>query len=160
MILRILAVLAAAESAHRQVEPGRAELALVISVRREIDDTVRAAGFGQRPRDGPVDGGVAASAALVRRVPAVAEPGQDEAVLDAVDGVAVAGEPGDRPDGAGNEQDPVGVPVGPVRERHREQCGHGHPGGVVVRHAGVTGVGGDKELRGAGAGQQDLRVCQ
>ncbi len=147
---------AAAESTHRQIETRGAELALVIAVGREIDHVVRPACFLQCPRHGPVDAGVTAPAAFVCRLPTVAEPGQHEAVLDTVDALTVVGKPGDCPDCSGNEQEPVAQPPGPVRERRGKQCGCGDAGGVVVGHAGVADMSGDKKFPRAAAGQRNL----
>ena len=61
---------------------GRAVLALVVAVGREVDELVRVARVLEDVGDGAVDRRVAAPAPLVRQAARVADAGQDQAVLD------------------------------------------------------------------------------
>ena len=85
-----LAVRRAHQRADRQVEPRRAELALVAAPRLPVEHPVRLAGVAQHGRDGTVDVGVAAPAALVRQAAVVADAGDGQPVHDPVQRVPVA----------------------------------------------------------------------
>src|SRR5262245_21221809 len=89
VVFRVASVRCPHEAAHGQIEPRRAELSLVVPVRRERDDLVRPIPGLQHVGDRPVDLGIAATAALVSGVAGVAQAGQDESVLDAVDALLV-----------------------------------------------------------------------
>ena len=105
------------QAAHGQIEAGRAVLALVVAVGRELRDR-RARRVAQDVRGRPVDLGVPAAALLVREAAAVAEAGEDEAVADPAHGRFVARQPGDRADRPGDEQEPVRV----AARRARRGC--------------------------------------
>lgn len=94
-----------------QIEPGRTELPFVVAVRSEWDGPADAP-VAEEHLDDAIDRGVSVSAALVREIGGVAQPGEDESVADPVDGRLVGGEPRQRADGAGDEQQSVGEPSG------------------------------------------------
>ena len=66
-------------------------------------------GVAQDVRHRPVDQGVALAASLVGRAAAIADAGYDQAMLDAIDPMLVAGEPCDRADRARREYEAVAV---------------------------------------------------
>src|SRR5207245_6763314 len=82
VVLGVVTVRRPGETADGEVETWRAVLPLVVSVGRERNHGVLGACLLQDVRDGVVDLGVAASAALAGERPAVAERREHEAVLD------------------------------------------------------------------------------
>src|SRR5438477_6464194 len=100
MILREFAPDAAHQAADRQVEAGGAELPLVVSIRRKIEDFVRRLPMMEYVGHGPIDLGIAAAALLVVKTAPVADTGQYQTMLDAGGFLPVAGQPRDCPDGS------------------------------------------------------------
>src|SRR5207245_67136 len=82
---------------HWQIEAGRAELALVIPVRRELKDLM-VTQLAENVHRRSIDRGVAAATLLVGEPARVAEAGENEAVPDPGNERLIAGEPGDRSD--------------------------------------------------------------
>src|SRR5207244_8764634 len=68
VVLGVTGVRGPGERAHAEIEPGRAELPLVVAVWSELVDLVRAFGCGQYVPHHPVDLRVAAPALLVRQL--------------------------------------------------------------------------------------------
>src|SRR6201999_2698860 len=107
VVLGVLRIRGPGQAADTQVEPGRAVLPLVVAVRRERADLMWT--VAEHVREDLVDLRVAAPALLVGQRTAVARAGQHEAVPDLLHPGRVAGEPGDRADRAGREDEPVRV---------------------------------------------------
>ena len=79
-------------------------------------------------------------------------------MLDPVEAVAVAVQPGERADRARGEQKAVGVAQRAVEELAREHRRDRDPGEVVVGERGVADVGRDEDLARALALDLELRV--
>ena len=110
VVLGIPPVRRAREAPDRQIEAGRAELPLVVAVRRELDDRVASPPGSQHVRHHPVDLGVAPPAPLVGAArPASPRHARTSPCLIRSDPVLVPRQPRDRADRAGDEQEPVGV---------------------------------------------------
>ncbi len=106
----------------------------------------------------PVDLRVAAPALLVRQPAPVAGAGQHQPVPDPLDPFRVAGQPGDRPDGAGREDEPVGVVGSVLRQCPRQEHRHRDARQVVVGQRRVADVAGDDHLVGDLPGDDVLGV--
>lgn len=79
-------------------------------------------------------------------------------MLDPVHPLLVAGEPGDRADGAGREDEPVGVVRRLLRQRPGQERRHRDAGQVVVGQRRVADVAGDDHLVGDLPGDHVLGV--
>ena len=141
-----LAVRRAHQAADRKVESRRAELALVAAPRLPVDDAIGRAGVAQHELDGPIDLAVAAPAALVGQATGVADAGDGQAVLDAMQRVAVLVKPRQRPDRPGREQEAVGVPQLSLRELLGEHRRDRDAREVVVGQRRVAHVGRDQDF--------------
>ena len=109
-------------------------------------------------RGGAVDESVTPAAALVRRRSRVADTRDDEAVLDPVDAMFVAGEPGDRPDRPWDEQEAVRVAERETSQVLGETRRQRDARQVVVGEGRVAAVTGDEDLGLGLAGQVALPV--
>ena len=156
MIAGKLVLRRAGEDADREIEPGRAELPLVAAERREVAHL--AAGRAHDLPGGAVDGGVAATAPLVRQRARVADARGDEAVLDAVEPILVPREPGQRPDRRRAEQEAVGVAPLLRLQMPGERRQQHDPREVVVAERGVADVGREQDLVLGLARQEAFRV--
>ena len=114
----------------------------------------------------PVDLRVAASALFVRQPARVAGAGQHQPVLDPFHPLRVAGQPGDRPDGAGRVDEPVGVVRRLLRQRPGQVRRHRDARQVVVGQRRVADMAGDDHLVGdltgdhvLGVGEVAVREC-
>jgi hypothetical protein len=107
VVLRELAVPGAHQAADREIEPGRAVLPLVVTIREEIDHLVRQSRLPQDVRHGVINYRIAAPAAFIRKRPNIAYAGHHQAVLYFAHMGLVAGQPGDRTDGARDEQETI-----------------------------------------------------
>src|SRR5438128_3179927 len=90
VVLRKAAVRRPRQPADRQIEAGRAELALVIPVRRELEDFV-VTQLADNVHRRSIDRGVAATTLLVGQPARVTEAGENEAVPDPGNERLVAG---------------------------------------------------------------------
>src|SRR4029450_8393717 len=120
VILGKAAVRGPRQPPDRQVEPGRAELALVVAVRRELlhlEIAEPSQDVGRRP----VNYCIAPTALLVLEPAGIAEAREDAAVLNPRYDRFVACKPGDRSDGSRDEQEPVGIPQVKPAETLRER---------------------------------------
>ena len=109
---------------------------------------------------GAVDVGGAAPAAFVRHRTAIAEPGQHQTVRDPAGRGVVSGEPGDRTDRPGHEEEPERVAPLAIRQQERELSGHGQARAVVVRERGMTRVRRHQDLAVGRARKDELAVRQ
>ncbi len=91
------------QTAYRQIEAGRAVLALIVAVGREVQQGRRQRRMLEDMRDRTVDLGVAPAALLVGRTAAVADAGQYQPMLYSRRVLLVAGEPCDGADRARRE---------------------------------------------------------
>ena len=146
MILRELPVGCSHKATYRQVKTGRAVLPFIVAVRREVHNSVRTARMLQDMAEGPVNVGVSPPTLLVRVPAGIAEAGQYNTVFDSGDGGFVPAEPGDRSDGARNEEKPVREAPRHRHEVPREDCGNGQAGEVVVAERRMTGMTGDEHF--------------
>src|ERR1700741_659581 len=109
MIFRIFAVLRALEHPDRQVEPGRAILAFVITIRREIKYRTVAASMSQDMRHHLIDFRVATTAPLIGRAATISDARYNQSMLDEGNPVLVSSKPCDRTNRAGSEQEAICV---------------------------------------------------
>ena len=98
----------ARQAADGQVDARRAVLPLVVAVGGEVQHPAVAA--AEHVGGGAVDRGRAAAAALVVQPPGIAEVRQHQPVADGAEPGLVERQPGDRADGAGDEQEAVAEP--------------------------------------------------
>src|SRR4030095_9056666 len=115
VVLGKLAMRRPREPPDREIEPGRAELPLVIAVGRELLDRV-VAQIAEHVNRRAVDRGASAAGLLVGQRPRVTQTGEYEAVPDSGDDGLVASEPGDRSYGPRDKEEPVRVPQGDLAE--------------------------------------------
>ena len=160
VVLGVFAVRAATEATDRKVEAGGAVLAFVVPVRREVDDGVRVSGGREHVLRGAVDVGGAAPTALVRDRTAIAEPGQHQTVRDPAGLGVVPGEPSDRTDRAGHEEEPERMAPFATRQPERELPGHRQARAVVVRERGMARVRRHQDLAVGRARKDELAVRQ
>ena len=109
--------------------------------------------------DGPVDLGASTERPLVRERVRVAQTGQGQAVPDPGGALAVAGEPRDRADGAGREQEAIGEPArvegGEMAgEKRRDRDARE----VVIAERRVAHVSRDEHLVGPPPRKHELSV--
>ena len=90
--------------------------------------------------------------------PGVAEAGDDKPALIRGMVVLVQGEPGDRTDGPGGEEEPVGQPSRDRGQRRGKLGEQGDAGEVVVRERRVTHVRREEDLRLYLSRQEQLAV--
>ena len=148
----------ARERADREIETRRAILPLVVAVRSEVAQAVLLAALGQHVDRGAIDLGIAAAASLVSQHPGVADASGDQAVRDARRLLLVQCQPGDRTDGPGHEEKPVGVARRGAREQARQRGAEDHAGEVVVGQRRMAAVGREQHLVGLRPGDQELAV--
>ena len=157
MVLGILAPGSAGQHADGQVEAGRTVLAFVVAEGEEVLGHKFLAEFGQARHNGQVDFGVPAAALLVVEGARVAQVRGDQAVAEGAEPVAVPGQPGDRADAAGGEQEAVAAAaLGHGGQGFGEMDGDGDAGEVVVRQLGMADVARDDDLFGGRPRQQAL----
>jgi len=132
VVFGIARIRRAGQAPHGQVVARRAVLPLVVAVRREVRDRKRSRLVVQHVRNGAVDFGVAAPAALVVQGPGVADAGEHQSVLDPSHRRVVLRQPRDGADGAGNEQEAVCVPPPPALDLTREERCDRHSREIVV----------------------------
>ena len=147
VVLRVAAVGGPGQRPDRQIEARRAVLALVVAVGDEVRGGERLAGLRQhqvrrRGRSGRRRGGCACSGSRPRRRgwPPPGRPGP------ARQPASLARQPGDRADGARDEEEPVGEPPLDAGELGGERGADGDPGEVVVGQRRVADVAGDQDL--------------
>ena len=145
VVLRELAFEGTGQAADREVKPRRVELTLVPSPGNEVEDASTA--LRDHVGRGSVHERIAAAAALVRDGPGVAEASDDQAGLDPRNGRLVQGEPGDRTDGPGGEEEPVGQSSRDRGQRRGKLSEQGDAGEVVVRERRVTHVRREEDFR-------------
>src|SRR5262249_12952054 len=109
MVLGELAMAAAHDRTDRQAEARRVVLALVVTVRREVDHPRSPA--PHPVLEGAIPGRSAAEAALVAERSFVTETDERDAVADPRGGFAIARQPRERSDRPGRAQEAVGQPV-------------------------------------------------
>ena len=126
VVLRVLTVRGAGQPSHGEVEADGVELALVVAPRCVRPHLAAARADDVRRR--VVDGPVAAERLLVDEGATAGEAGEDEAVPDAGQVVGVAAQPGQGADGAGREEEAVGVaPRRPGGERRTSSVATASP---------------------------------
>src|SRR5690606_21935795 len=106
----------------------------------------------------PVDRRIAPTAALVDWPAAVADAGNDKAVVDTAKPLFVSSKPAKRPDRAGSEEEPVSEPVAPPREHPGKECENGKARAIVVGKRRVANMGAEQHLALRHAGQEDLAI--
>src|SRR6267142_1040825 len=109
VVLGNLSELAALEEPHRQVEPRRAILALIVAVWRKIKNRRRQPGVTNGVDNRPIYRGTATSAFLVGWAAAVSDHGNDQPMLDALAVLLIAREPCNRTDRTWCKQESVTV---------------------------------------------------
>ena len=93
MILRKCAKHAALKKPNRQVEARGAELALVITIGRKVDNVRRHARVAKNVRYRPIDISIPTPALLVGRTSTIAYRGDNQPVFDTADLVLIACKP-------------------------------------------------------------------
>src|SRR2546423_4014865 len=159
VVLRVLAIRRTGQAAHCQVEPRRAVLSLIVSVRNEIEQAVRATVLEHMTRSS-VSQRVTALAAFVSKAAAVTETAQHQTALDSVDTHRVVREPGDRSDRSRNKEEAIAQSPWTFGESAREIGSDRHPGQVVVRQRRMAAVTGEQNFVGALSRQVQLSPIQ
>ena len=153
-------VLAALKQPDAEIEARRAELPLVIAVRKEVEDPRRRCGVPEDMGHGAIDQGIAPAAFLVGRAAAVADAGDHQAMPDAAHPMLIAREPGDRADRARGEQKTVAVARSQRGEALGQKRQQRQPRAVVVGERGVADMRREQELVVRLAAVQILAVTE
>src|SRR6516162_1035969 len=104
VVFRVLAVGRPHQATDRQIETGRAILPLVVAIGDERRDAVWHLIVMEYVGDDVIDRGVPSPPLFISYATWIAKAGKHETMSDAPDLILVAGEPGERPDRAGDEQ--------------------------------------------------------
>src|SRR6266540_3633842 len=96
---------------------------------------------------GSIDLGIASSAFLVREGPDISDTGDREAMFDPLRLLLVESQPRNRPDGSGDEKEPIRESaIRPPCKGIGKPGRHRDPRQVVVRERRMADVAGDEDL--------------
>src|SRR5262245_8957518 len=97
----------ARKASHRQIDAGRAILALVMPIGIKFANLIVAARMLEDVQSRAVDFSIAAPALLVSKLSCVSQVDEHKPMFDSGDLILVAPKPSDRTDCAGNKDEPV-----------------------------------------------------
>src|SRR5690606_13958 len=117
-----------------------AELSLVVAIGGKVEDDGLAVHMSHRVLHRSVDHRVAAATLLVGWSAGISDTGDDEAVANPSDISLVRGQPGDRADRAGGEEEAVAVTRPASRQSLRQKREQRQPRAVVVGERRVANV--------------------
>lgn len=120
------------KTTNRQIETGRAELPLIVTVGREGNDFIGIAGVFQSLNDGSIDLGITSPAPLVGDLSAVTHTRQYQAMLDFANRRLIAAQPSNRADRPRNEKETVGISSRARAKSSGQERGKGDSGQIVV----------------------------
>src|SRR6266404_1200383 len=145
VILRESSIRRTRETSHREVEAGRTVLSLVVTVRHEVEQRVRARQAKNVSRRTVYQSG-SPTTAFISGGSAVSQTGQHQAVTNPTCLRLVSGEPGYGPDRARDEEKAESVLELLVGKMAGEKRSHGHAGEIVVRERWMAAVDTDQNF--------------
>ncbi len=109
VIFRKFSVRCPHETTDGKVEPRRAKLSFIVTVRRKLDDVRWIAGISQHLSYGPIDLCIVLPALFVRYLSRITGACQNETVFDAGYPALIQAQPGNRTYCSGRKKESVGV---------------------------------------------------
>src|SRR5258706_9567002 len=145
MIVRESSIRRSREASPREVEAGRTVLPLVVTVRHEVEQRVRARQAKNVSRRTVYQSG-SPTTAFISGGSAVSQTGQHQAVTNPTCLRLVSGEPGYGPDRARDEEKAESVLELLGGKMAGEKRSHGHAGEIVVRERWMAAVDTDQNF--------------
>src|ERR1700739_4991074 len=108
--------------------------------------------------DGAVNFGSSLPALLVMEPVQVSDACQNQSMTDPRGGLTILREPGDRPDRARNEEEPVGITKFPSGQKFCQKSCNRQPGEIVVGKRWMARVARNQNLIGRLPGQIALSI--